>query len=91
MNDLFCIIDQVPEVVRLIALELRKHLEPHNDNISTNTAYKQYGRGWIEKHTERKNLHPTYHGNKKLYSIAEIERIIAKENIAARIVSGKNF
>ena len=40
MNDLFCIIAQVPEVVRLIALELRKHLEPHNDNINTNTAYK---------------------------------------------------
>lgn len=91
MNNLFYIIDQVPEVAKLIALELRKHLEPYNDNISTTAAYKRYGRSWIEKHAKRKNLNPTYRGNKKLYSIAEIERIIAKENTAARLLSRKSI
>ena len=81
------IIDQVPEFARLVALELRRHEAPHKDEISTNEAYKQYGRGWIEKHTERGNLHPKYHGNRKYYSKAEIERIVAKENAVARVVT----
>jgi hypothetical protein len=81
------IIDQVPEFARLIALELRRHEAPHKDAITTNDAYKMYGRGWIEKHTERGHLHPEYHGNRKFYSKAEIERVVAKENVAARIVA----
>ena len=39
------IIDQVPEFARLVALELRRYEAPHKDEISTNEAYKQYGRG----------------------------------------------
>lgn len=80
------IIDQVPEFARLVALELRRFEAPHKDAITTNNAYKIYGRGWIEKHTERGHLHPVYHGNRKFYSKAEIERVIVKENVVARVL-----
>ena len=80
------IIDQVPEFARLVALELRKNLSPHEDEISTNEAYRRYGRSWVEKWVGLGQLHPQTHGGKRLYSIAELERVKAKENEAARLV-----
>ena len=81
------IIDQVPEFARLVALEIKRNMSPHEDTISTNDAYKMYGRAWVEKHTERGNLHYQFHGNRKLYSRAECERVVAKENAVARLVT----
>ena len=83
------IIDQVPEFARLVALELRRNLSPHEDEISTNEAYRRYGRSWVEKWTSLKQLHPQTHGCKKIYSVAELERVKAKENEAARLVMKK--
>lgn len=80
------IIDQVPEFARLVALELKKNLSPHEDEISTNEAYRRYGRSWVENWTNLNQLHPQYHGIKKMYSVAELERVKAKENAAARLV-----
>jgi hypothetical protein len=83
------IIDQVPEFARLVALEIRSILSPHEDEISTNEAYRRYGRSWVEKWTSLKQLHPQYHGSKKVYSVSELERVKAKENEAARLVIRK--
>ena len=83
------IIDQVPEFARLVALELRRNLAPHEDEISTNEAYRRYGRSWVEKWTSLNQLHPQSHGCKKIYSVAELERVKAKENEAARLVMRK--
>ena len=80
------IIDQVPEFASLVALELKKIMAPQEDEISTNTAYDTYGRGWINKYTASNDLHPQYRGNKKVYSKAEIERVRAKENAVARVI-----
>lgn len=79
------ILDQVPEFAQCLALELRKIQQPHEDAVSTNEAYRLYGRGWVEKKTKMKQLHPRCHGNKKTYSISEMERVKAKENIIARL------
>lgn len=81
------ILDQVPEFARCLAFELNRIAEPHKDTISTNEAYKRYGRAWIKKWTERGQLNLQCHGNKKTYSVSEIERVKAKENVAARLVS----
>lgn len=80
------LLDQVPEFARCVALELGKIMEPHKDMISTNEAYKRYGRAWIKKWTERGQLNPICHGIQKTYSISEIERVIAKENVASRLM-----
>lgn len=80
------IIDQVPEFARLVALELKRNMTPQEDEISTNEAYKIYGRAWVERWTERGQLHPQYHGNRKHYSVAECERVKAKENASARLI-----
>lgn len=81
------ILDQVPEFARCVALELNRLAEPHKDAISTREAYVRYGRAWIEKYTTLRQLNPQCHGNRKTYSISEIERVKAKENVAARLVS----
>ena len=78
-------LDQVPEFAQCLALELRKIQSPHEDAISTNEAYSRYGRGWVEKKTKMGQLHPRCHGNRRTYSISELERVKAKENIIARI------
>jgi len=83
------IIDQVPDFARLVALEIRKNLNPHEDEISTNEAYRRYGRAWVERWTGLKQLHPQFHGAKKMYSISELERVKAKENEAAKLVFKK--
>lgn len=83
------IIDQVPEFARLVALELRRNLSPHEDEISAREAHRRYGRSWVEKWTSLNQLHPITHGMKKLYSVAEIERVKAKENEAARLIVRK--
>ena len=62
------ILDQVPEFARCGALELKRLQSPHEDMISTNEAYRQYGRAWVEKYTRMGQLHPLCHGNKKAYS-----------------------
>ena len=83
------IIDQVPEFSRLVALELQSILYPYQDEISTNEAYKRYGRTWVEKYTGLGELHPKTHGIKRIYSISELERVKAKENVVARLVVRK--
>jgi hypothetical protein len=80
------ILDQVPEFARCVALELSRIMEPHKDEISTNEAYLKYGRGWVEKYTKMKQLNPHSKGNRKMYSVSELERVKAKENVAARLV-----
>lgn len=79
------ILDEVPAVARCIALELKKISSPHEDAISTNEAYRRYGRGWIDKYTKLKQLNPWFRGSKKMYSVSEIERVKEKENAAARL------
>lgn len=83
------IIDQVPEFSRLVALELQSLLNPHQDEISTNEAYKRYGRSWVEKYTGLGELHPKTHGIKRVFSISELERVKAKERVVARLVIKK--
>ena len=89
MTALLQIIDDIPEFSRLIALEIKRNLEPEEDELSQNEAHKTYGRRWIEKWVERGQLHPQYHGAKKMYSRSEIERVKAKENITAKLIIRK--
>lgn len=80
------IIDQVPEFARLVALEINRIQTPQEDMISQNEAWKIYGRAWIKRYLDRGQLHITFHGNKMMYSKAEIERVKAKENAAIKLV-----
>lgn len=88
-RDLPWVSDQVPEFSRLVALELQSLLNPYQDEISTNEAYKRYGRSWVEKYTGLGELHPKTHGIKRIYSISELERVKAKENVVARLIVRK--
>lgn len=72
------IIDQVPEFASLVALELKRLMSPSEDLISQSKAFREYGRSWVEKWTARKALTPVFHGNKKMYSRSELERVLVK-------------
>lgn len=79
------IIDQVPELARLMVLEMQKIQKPQSDLMSTAAAYREYGQAWVKRQIEAGRLKALWHGNKKMLSRAEMERIKAKENAAARI------
>lgn len=79
------IIDKVPEFAYLVALELKKISSPMEDAITQNEAFRIYGRAWVERQVERGRLSPCYHGSRKMYSRAELERVKAKENAVARL------
>lgn len=80
------IIDQVPELARLMVLEMQKIQKPQSDLMSTSQAFKEYGQAWVKKHLEGGNLAVVRHGNRKMVSRSEMERVKAKENAAARII-----
>lgn len=87
--DILGILDQAPRVAEVIAFYLKKELDPVSDLLTTNTAYKDYGRSWIEGYVKQGLLTVQRHGKKRLYSRAQIELIRAKENEAVRIASRK--
>lgn len=83
------IIDQVPEFARLVVLEMEKIQRPQKDRMSTREAYCEYGQAWVKEHVEAGVLKVVRHGNRKMLSRSEMERVKAKENACARIVSRK--
>ena len=82
----FYLIDSIPDFAKLMALELRKVEAPYQDAISCREAYKRYGTSWIKRYTEHKELHPEYIGSRKMYSIAEIERVRTKEREVPKLI-----
>lgn len=67
------IIGMVPELARLIVLEMQKINNPQSDEISTNEAHRRFGRRWVVEHTKAGNLKRVYRGNRKFYSISQCE------------------
>lgn len=86
MEMVFYLIDHIPDFAQLIALELKKIHAPYQDAISCREAYKRYGTSWIKRYTEHKQLHPEYIGQRKMYSVAEIERVRVKEREAPKLI-----
>lgn len=79
------IIDQVPELARLLVLEMNKIQKPQSDLMSTSQAFREYGQAWVKNLLAKDLLKVVKHGNKKMLSRSEMERAKAKENAAARI------
>lgn len=84
------IIDEVPEIARLLVLEMDKIQRPHDDLMSTSAAQREYGQAWVKRLLASGGLKVVYHGNRKMLSRAELERAKAKENVAARLVIRKS-
>ena len=82
----FYLIDHIPDFAQLMALELKKIHAPYQDAISCREAYKRYGRAWIRRYTEFKELHPEYIGSRKMYSVSEIERVRVKAREAPKLI-----
>lgn len=83
------IIDQVPELARLMVLEMQRIQKPQTDLMSTNEAFREYGQAWVKKLLANDLLKVVKHGNRKMLSRSEMERAKAKENAAARILVKK--
>lgn len=83
------IIDEVPEIARLLVLEMDRINKPQSDLMSTSQAFREYGQAWVKKLLEAKALRVVRHGNRKMLSRAEMERVKAKENTAARLLVRK--
>lgn len=80
------IIDQVPELARLIVLEVQKIQKPQSDLMSKSEAFREYGQAWVKRLLDKDLLKVVKHGNRKMVSRSEMERAKAKENAAARIM-----
>lgn len=83
------IIDEVPEIARLLVLEMDRINKPQSDMMSSSQAFREYGQAWVKKHLASGELRTLRHGNRKMVSRAEMERIKAKENAAARLLIRK--
>lgn len=83
------IIDEVPEIARLLVLEMDRINKPQSDLMSTNQAYREYGQAWVKKLLQAKAIRVIRHGNRKMLSRAEMERVKVKENTAARLLIRK--
>lgn len=83
------IIDQVPELARLLVIEMQRIQKPQSDLMSTSEAFREYGQAWVKRLLASDLLKVTKHGNRKMLSRSEMERAKAKENAAARILVRK--
>lgn len=67
----------------LLAAAIVKRLSPEADEINKTEAYERYGRGWIDKMTDKGLLHPRRKGSSKnspvMYSKHEIVALIESE------------
>lgn len=86
MIGLLEIIDQVPELARLLVLEEERIRRPQADLMSKSEAMREYGQAWVKRMLERDALKVIYHGNRKMLSRSEMERVKAKENVSAKLV-----
>lgn len=86
MIGLLEIIDQVPEIARLLVLEEEKIRRPQADLMSKSAAMREYGQAWVKRMIDKGMLKIIYHGNRKMLSRSEMERVKAKENVSARLV-----
>lgn len=86
MIGLLEIIDQVPELARLLVLEEERIRRPQADLMSKSEAMREYGQAWVKRMLERDALKVIYHGNRKMLSRSEMERAKTKENVSARLV-----
>lgn len=82
------IIDEVPEIARLLVLEMGKISKPQSDLMSTSAAFREYGQAWVKRQLAE-GLRVIRHGNKKMLSRSEMERRKAKENAIARLVTSR--
>lgn len=83
------IIDEVPEIARLLVLEMDKIQKPQGDLMSTSAAFREYGQAWVTRNVDAGRLKTLWHGNRKMLSRSEMERLKAKENAAARLIPGR--
>lgn len=60
----------------LVAMMVKK-IRPLDDELSTNAAYKAYGRAWVEEQRRRGNISPAVKGQKLIWSRAELEALRA--------------
>lgn len=63
-----------------VAMVIREAI-PKKDEISTNQAYRDYGRRWIDSKTLSGDLTPAARGGKTIYSRAQIEALRAVETV----------
>lgn len=88
------IIDLKNEIIQLsglIAAAALKQQKPVADEISTRTAYRDFGREWIEYHTHRRTLSVKRNGphpnSPKVYSRMECLALKEAERRGAQIIN----
>jgi len=70
-----------------LAAMMVKKIRPIDDELSTNAAYKAYGRAWIEDQRRRGNLSPVAKGQRLVWSRSEIEALRAVEMQHPKVVT----
>ena len=65
--------------VDLIADAIVKKTSPIEDEISERQANAKYGKGWMRFHKKRKNINYYRKGRTRVYSIHELDCLVAAE------------
>ena len=78
---------QLEILLEPLAALMVKKIRPVDDELSTNAAYKTFGRGWVEEQRARGNISPSVRGNRLVWSRAELEALRAVSLQHPKIVS----
>lgn len=76
--------NEITQSADLLALAIVRRMNPSDDLITQTKAFKEYGKGWIEKNTEPAGVLRTFRkgsaaNSKVLYSRMEIAALIETE------------
>lgn len=86
LSDIFLTKRDLEDFANLVAAAVIKQITPVKDRISTNQAYQEFGRRWIDSRTKAELLHPHRSGKSanspRHYSRAEIVALQEAEKLA---------
>lgn len=69
-----------------LAAMMVKKIRPVEDELSTNAAYKAFGRAWVEDQRRRGNLSPIVKGQRLVWSRSELETLRAVDMQHPKVV-----
>lgn len=81
---------RLSEVLDPLAAMIVKKIRPVDDDLSTNAAYKAFGRAWVEDQRRRGNIFPTSRGQRLIWSRAELETLRSVDLRRPEVVTTKH-
>lgn len=86
MDELGIKAKQLTLLLEPLAAMMVKRIRPIEDDLSTNAAYKAFGRAWVEDQRRRGNIDPIVKGQRLVWSRSQLETLRSADMMVPKVV-----